>query len=488
MKIKVGSDFSGVGAFNQALQRLGIDYEEVFACDMDKYARQTFIDNYGEPKYYPENVYNREIPTDPLDIYMTSPPCQAFSLAGKRKGEDDDRGILFYNSHEFIVKNKPRYFIFENVKGLLSDAKGRTFQIWLDMLGGKSVNGNPVIFPREDATPYHVYWKVLNAKDYGVPQNRERVFIIGIRDDKDNNFHFPKEQHLTKRLKDVLELEVLKKFYLSEKAINKCLKSEANKNLLIKEVSDISKCIVAGYYKIPFDGQYIKVESNLEKYFLSEKNVENLISYNNRQVENGTGFSAKFRDIEKVKTMDALKCGGGGKDDLIKIKSATKKGYEEAQEGDSINFSVPNSETRRGRVGKGVAQTLDTQCNQGIWIAEKDISTMPNLVGLYNDKRLNQTIEKNKDKLIEGEIKMLDTYNQSVHDHLPCIKARHHQNNDRRLFDGYKIRRLTPRECFRLMDFPDSFKMPCSDTQMYKQAGNSIVVGVLAELIKKLKL
>jgi site-specific DNA-cytosine methylase len=168
-------------------------------------------------------------------------------------------------------------------------------------------------------------------------------------------------------------------------------------------------------------------------------------------------------------------------------------------------------------VGKGVAQTLDTQCNQGIWIADyradeglrirKDnispcmTSSMkggewkanqgtrnPPLVGLYNDKRLNQTIEKNKDKLIEGEIKMLDTYNQSVHDHSPCIKARHHQNNDRRLFDGYKIRRLTPRECFRLMDFPDTFKMPCSDTQMYKQAGNSIVVGVLAELIKKLKL
>ena len=77
--IKIGSDFSGVGAFNQALMRLGIEYEEVFACDMDKYARQTFIHNYGEPKYYPTNVYEREIPKESLDIYMTSPPCQAFS-------------------------------------------------------------------------------------------------------------------------------------------------------------------------------------------------------------------------------------------------------------------------------------------------------------------------------------------------------------------------------------------------------------------------
>ena len=151
---------------------------------------------------------------------MTSPPCQAFSLAGNRKGEDDKRGVLFYNSHEFIVKNKPRYFIFENVKGLKSDAKGRTFQIWLDMLGGKSVNGNPVIFPREDATPYHIYHKVLNAKHYGVPQNRERVFIIGIRDDADNDFHWPKETPLKKLLKNVLENEVDKKYYLSDKMLS----------------------------------------------------------------------------------------------------------------------------------------------------------------------------------------------------------------------------------------------------------------------------
>ena len=135
--IKVGSDFSGVGAFNQALNRLGIEYKEVFACDMDKYARQTFIHNYGEPEYYPKNVYEREIPKDSLDIYMTSPPCQAFSLAGKRLGKDDKRGILFFNSYEFIQVNKPRFFIFENVKGLLSEDGGRTFQEWINMLGGK---------------------------------------------------------------------------------------------------------------------------------------------------------------------------------------------------------------------------------------------------------------------------------------------------------------------------------------------------------------
>jgi DNA (cytosine-5)-methyltransferase 1 len=181
--IKVGSDFSGVGAFNQALKRNGIEFQEVFACDMDKFARQTFIHNYGEPKYFPKNVYDREIPKQSLDIYMTSPPCQAFSLSGKRLGKDDERGILFFNSLEFIQKNKPRFFIFENVKGLLSDDNGKTFQEWINFLGGKSVNGLPVIFPYENCVPYHIYFKVINSKHHGVPQNRERVFIVGIRDD-----------------------------------------------------------------------------------------------------------------------------------------------------------------------------------------------------------------------------------------------------------------------------------------------------------------
>jgi DNA (cytosine-5)-methyltransferase 1 len=364
--IKVGSDFSGVGAFNQALKRLGIEYKELFACDMDKFARETFIHNYGEPEYYPTNVYDREIPKESLDIYMTSPPCQAFSLAGKRLGKDDKRGILFFNSYEFIQVNKPRYFIFENVKGLLSDDGGNTFQEWVNMLGGKSINGVPVLFPYDESAPYHLYWKVLNAKHHRVPQNRERVFLIGIRDDSDNSFQFPKEEHLTKRLKDVLEENVDKKYFISNEKIKYLLRTEGttfnvNANILENDLPNESRTIQASYYKASRDAQYLK------------------------------------------------------------IKSATSKGFEEATEGDSINFSVPNSETRRGRVGKGVAQTLDTSCNQAT-------------------------------------------------------------------IDGYKIRRLTPRECFRLMDFPDTFTWNVSDSQAYKQAGNSIVVNVLYKIIKNLNL
>ena len=215
-KIKIGSDFSGVGAFNFALKRIGIPYHEVFSCDKDKYARLSFKINHGDPDDVFEDVYDRTIPKKPLDIYVSTPPCQSFSLAGKRLGENDKRGILFYNTHEFICKNRPRYFIIENVKGLISDNSGKTFNSWCELLGGKSVNQKINLFPNEDAAPYHIYWQVINAKDYGVPQNRERVFIVGIRDDEDNNFKFPKTEKLTLRLKDLLETKVDKKYYISD--------------------------------------------------------------------------------------------------------------------------------------------------------------------------------------------------------------------------------------------------------------------------------
>ena len=401
--IKVGSDFSGVGAFNQALNRLGIKYEEVFACDMDKYARQTFIHNYGEPRYYPTNVYYRNIPEKSLDIYMTSPPCQAFSLAGKRLGKTDNRGVLFFNSHEFIEKNKPRFFIFENVKGLLSDDNGKTFQEWVNMLGGKSVNGSPVMFPHEYSVPYHLYWKVLNAKEHGVPQNRERVFLVGIRDDQDNVFRWPLEEHLTKRLKDVLEDDVDDKYFLSQERIDTITKAERSIGWTDAESKNTANCVLTGYAKNPTDGEYLK------------------------------------------------------------IKSGTAKGYDEATEGDSINFGFASSETRRVRVGKQVAQTLDTACNQGVMIG---------------DYRTDEGFRWRQDGNSPAIMAMMrDTWKENFTGQNPPII-----NKD------YKIRRLTPRECFRLMDFPDTFTWPVSDSQAYKQAGNSIVVNVLYKILKNLPL
>jgi DNA (cytosine-5)-methyltransferase 1 len=453
-KIKVGSDFSGVGAFNQALMRLGIDYEEIFACDMDKFARQTFIHNYGEPKYYPTNVYDREIPEESLDIYMTSPPCQSFSLAGKRQGKDDSkgRGILFFNSYEFIQKNKPRFFIFENVKGLLSDDGGKTFSEWINMLGGKSVNGLPVLFPYDESVPYHVYWKVLNAKEHGVPQNRERVFIIGIRDDKDNTFTWPTEEYLVKRLKDILEEKVDDKYFLSEKMINGFLahnkrhieeKNQDGFNWKPKDENQIANCLRA-------NAALAATDNTIKVGFVNQD----------------TQASTVYSEDGLSQTMTAGTHGYAM--GYIQVKSATSKGFEEATENDSINFSVPNSETRRGRVGKGVAQTLDTQCNQGVMIGAFRGRNLDNpsdrTTGLQTEQRLEININGTSNTLTSVQ-------------------------KDNVVVDNYKIRRLTPRECFRLMDFPDTFDFSVvSDSQAYKQAGNSIVVRVLEKIISKLPL
>jgi len=446
--MKVGSDFSGVGAFDQALKRLGINYQTIFACDMDKYARDTFVYNYGEPGYFPMNVYDREIPKESLDIYMTSPPCQSFSLAGKRLGKEDKRGILFFNSHEFIQVNKPRYFIFENVKGLLSDDNGKTFNEWINLLGGKSVNGLPILFPYDGSLNYHLYWKVLNSKDFGVPQNRERVFLIGIRDDEDNHFQFPKAEYLTKKLKDVLEDNVQDKYFLSEKMFSHLINHERSKEFINEDTQNVNT-ITSNYSKQSSDLQYLKVNS------------------------------------------------------------ATLKGYESATFGDSISLSHPGSQTRRGRVGNQIAQTIDSSSIQGVVQINPSKESggkqpyqqnriydsnglipalMSNLGGdrshniLYDNKRLNETIQKND--LPNGEVKAIDTYNRKVHDNAPTLSEPHH--NTTRLWDGFKIRRLTPRECFRLMDFPDSFTWRVSDSQAYKQAGNSIVVNVLYNILKQL--
>ena len=442
-KIRTGSDFSGVGSFDQALIKLGLDQEKIFACDMDKYARKSYILNYGEPKYFPKNVYNREIPKEPIDLYMTSPPCQSFSFAGKRKGENDDRGILFYNSQEFIKKNNPRYFIFENVKGLISDAKGKTFQTWIDMLGGKSINGNPVIFKHTEAVDYHVYYKVLNAKHFGVPQNRDRVFIIGIRDDSDNNFNWPKPIRLTKKLKDVLEPKVDSKYYLSNK-------------------------LITGF-----------------------------INHNAKNKSKGNGFGFELSCIEKAAKSITTRSGSRNTDNFIKegfINQDTQASTVASVEGVSNNLCAgthgyANGYVKIGRIiGRNPENTKSRiSGKETIQILELNKKETSNaLTTVQKDNvvvQLNKSTESNGSQPYKQN-RIYDSNTISPVLDTECGRP------------GYKtdlnIRRLTPLECFRLMGFPDEFikntKGEISDTQLYKQAGNSIVVDVLSAIIEKLNL
>lgn len=455
-KIRVGSDFSGVGAFDYAIQRVSkiknFEIENVFACDMDKYARLSYLANHKEPNYYPENVYEREIPKESLDIFMTSPPCQAFSLAGKRKGKLDKRGILFFNSHEFIQENKPRFFIFENVKGLLSDDNGKTFQEWINMLGGKSVNGLPIIFPFEESVPYHLYYKVLNTKKYGVPQNRERVFIIGIRDDEDNNFQFPKEEILKLKLKDLLEEKVDEKYFLSDKIQSQLVLNNKKGSVIgttkpefrtIEERDNVHNpesymsCLTATDYKQP-------------------KQI--LVKLINKKV------SVRKHDVDVLELQKILKEHKKINNQQIADELKVPKTMVEHWFRRDNCFSIPDKD---------------------IWLKLKQLLKIETD---YFDKQIMEFEEK--DNVFEKSNRAYDENGIAPTMTTMC-------GNDsiitKEKKQGFKVRKLTPLECFRLQDFPDSHvensvKVGVSDSQLYKQAGNSITVRVLEKIIEKLKL
>jgi len=502
--LKVGSDFSGVGAFEVALGRLGIDYKVVFACDIDKYARQTYLANHPAPEYFPHDVYDRDIPKEPLDLLMTSPPCQSFSLAGKRGGESDDRGVLFYNSHAFIKQNRPRFFIFENVKGLLSDDEGKTFQRWLDYLA-KSINGNAMLFPHPESVGYHVYWQVLNSKNFGVPQNRERVFIIGIRDDEDNGFNFPKGVPLEYRLKDILESKVPKKYFVSERALKGFMNSDFNQQqniiqdtqgtcatLLSRDYKD-PKCVNVGPKKL--FGLFDKKDDPHQAGSVWDKD------HISPALDTGQGGwrqplilnpeLVRLPDLKLVAEKRVHNTPPEINDYLRKHKKGTIKSIAKKLDLPitqvehyfrSDNFrAIPPPE-----VWDKLKKLLgfDEQYDEQVTAIYKEAYTFESAMRLYSTDGLAQTLHTGETNYYANQEDKDPRQQRLDFDSTPTPPP----HNSLRLYNAGAIRKLTPRECFRLQDFPDTFKLPCSDSQTYKQAGNSITCSVLFNIIKKLKL
>jgi len=262
-RLKVGTDFSGIGAPEMALNNLGIDYEQVFSCEIDKYARQSYLAMHQAPgKFYNDITQRDHKEVEQLDLYVAGFPCQAFSIAGQRKGFDDVRGTLFFNVAEFIRINQPKMFILENVKGLLSHDNGRTYQTITDILtnGGGTLNSQMSLDVFDDGLGYHCYAQVLNTKHYGIPQNRERIFIVGFKGFRD--FSFPKKEPLKLRLKDMLQDNPSDKYLLSKKKISTLIKSDRAIGFSNIESKKIANCIIALYHKIPTDGEYLQVNCN----------------------------------------------------------------------------------------------------------------------------------------------------------------------------------------------------------------------------------
>lgn len=176
--LRVGTDCSGIEAPIQALIQLKIPFKHVFSSEIDKYCIQSILANY-EPEIMFEDISERDIEDVPdIDLYVCGFPCQVFSYAGERKGFEDKRGNVFFSCLEVIKTKQPTYFILENVKGLLSHDKKKTWNVIWNLLSSLSEDG------------YNVKWKILNTKDYGIPQNRERVYIVGC---KNKDFEWPEK-------------------------------------------------------------------------------------------------------------------------------------------------------------------------------------------------------------------------------------------------------------------------------------------------------
>lgn len=220
--IKLLSLFSGIGAFEKALDNLNINYELVNYCEFDKFASKAYSlihhvsesKNLGDITKVDETTLSKDI-----DLITYGFPCQDISLAGQQQGLFNEDGTktrsgLFFDALRIITHTQPKVALAENVRNLISHNKKKTFKIVLDSL---------------EEVGYNNYWQVLNAKDYGIPQNRERVFIISIRKDIDNGmFEFPEPFELDKTLNDMLEDEVDEKYFLSEERINKIRYSNFN--------------------------------------------------------------------------------------------------------------------------------------------------------------------------------------------------------------------------------------------------------------------
>lgn len=233
--------FAGIGGMRIAFENLG--GKCVFSCEIDKYAQKTYELNFNEKPYADITKINEhDIPNH--DVLVAGFPCQAFSIAGKRAGFNDTRGTLFFDVARIIKAKRPKTFFLENVKGLVNHHGGKTLETILAVL-------------REDLGYIVPKPQIINAKDFGVPQNRERIFIVGYRSDlniKEEDFNYPKPRAVHSCIKDILEENVVNaKYYLSttylDCLINHKARNEAKGNGFgyeIKELDDIANTIVTG--------------------------------------------------------------------------------------------------------------------------------------------------------------------------------------------------------------------------------------------------
>ena len=428
--------FAGIGGFRKGMEAAG--HECVGFCEFDKWAvasytsmhllteeqreylgtltlkqrqKEILKDEYRNGEWYANDirrVYAGDIPK--ADCWCFGFPCQDISVAGKQLGFQGNRSSLFFRVMYLIgqlkEEDKPTYLFIENVRNLLSVNEGWDFaRLLIEM----------------DAGGYDAEWQVLNSKDFGVPQNRERCFIIGHLRGRSSTEIFPVEGTNGENSVPI-------------RAIGEINSSQDGK---VFATNGISQCQSAGHGNTPKVPVICPTLTSRD--YKEPRNVAIPVLTPDRAEKHQNGRRLK-ENGDPMFTLTAADRQGIA----VNVKEATKQGYAECRIGiDTVNYTMPNSKTRRGRIGKEIANTLDTGCNQGIFV---QISEDLVVYAIWYEK-------------------------------YQCYIA---------------IRKLTPKECFRLQGWKDNYfekaQFVNSDSQLYKQAGNGVTVTVIEALARKMKI
>lgn len=346
--IRLATSFSGIGAIEYALKRLGLKSKIVFAGDIDKNCKSTYFANYDikEEDWHTDiRLFDASPYKGKVDLFVGGAPCQSFSTVGDQRGFEDTRGTLFREFARVVKECEPKLFIFENVQGLFNHDNGQTWEVIRKTF--------------EDYCGYDIHYQLLNARDYGVPQTRERLFCIGFR--KKTSFKYPKPIDLSYQMYDFMEDYVDSVYYSIEKGKKYLANDKEHRERLIQG----SECE-------RFNDFIFEIKDIEDKYYLSEKVAKYVLA-------------------------------GGTKT----FKTSTKTDLA---------------------IARPLLQSMHKMHRAGV----------------------DNYVTYKKEKGING------------------------------------IRKLTPRECLRLMGFRDDFKIVVPNTPAYMQAGNSIVVDVLMAILKQL--
>ena len=419
--------FSGIGGFHLGFDKAGYKVTSYFS-EIDKHAIAVYKHKFKDSTYVGSVTDVRGADLPAIDLITFGSPCQDFSLAGKRAGMEGQRSSLVLEAIRLIRECRPSVFVWENVKGTFSSNNGADF--WAIIQAFANIGG------------YRLEWQLLNTS-WVLPQNRERIYLVGYSTTPTGDWRgvFPIGESNEQT---------------SLNGINVVASCEHDvQSRRVYDSDGIGRTLTSGDYKSPMRVQVKQIGTKLDS-------------------NSGTQPYQQDRVYDADGIVPAL---NQGKSDLIlRIKTANQQGYQEAEAGDAVRLYQPDSNTQRGRVGKGIAHTLETTGQQGV--------VQPHYQDIeIGDFRSDEGWRPRKDGLS------------------PCLATRRSSEQDIStmppiLKGSHSIRSLTPIECERLQGFPDNHTAygnydgevkPMSNTQRYKQCGNAVTVDIVALVAKQLK-